>query len=59
LRRFRNALAHSNVEIDKEKNLFKFKNYDKERQCNLETTNNTAGLGEFVQEISNFFINNL
>jgi hypothetical protein len=59
LRRFRNALAHSNVEIIKEENLFKFRNFNKQGQCNLEITNNAAGLGEFVDEISHFFIKHL
>lgn len=59
LRRFRNALAHGNVEIDIEANFFTFKNYDKQNKCNLETRNNMAGLGKFVDEISDFFINHL
>ncbi|EFA73620.1 hypothetical protein CRD_00520 [Raphidiopsis brookii D9] len=56
LRKLRNSIAHSNVNIDKDTGYIRFKNFNKNRDCDFEVTNNIPGLAKFVEEISGFFI---
>lgn len=59
LRRFRNSLAHSNFEVNKVEGTFRFRNIDKHNnnECNFDVQNNPAGLGRFVDEVGNYFLN--
>ena len=59
LRRFRNALAHSHIEVSKEQKTLRFKNYDKEGKCNLDVSNDLGGLGLFADEIVKVFMDHL
>jgi hypothetical protein len=60
LRRFRNALAHSHVEVNKEEKTLRFKNYQgPDSQCNFDVSNDLGGLGAFADEIVRVFMSHL
>lgn len=59
LRRFRNSIAHANIEIDKKSHVIRFTNTDRTGNVNFNVTNNLEGLSEFLGEIGKYFINEI
>jgi hypothetical protein len=62
LRRMRNAIAHSQVRLDIENNKFCFWNQKKlkeENVINFSVEIDKKGICEFINELSEFFINNV
>lgn len=59
MRKFRNSLAHAQFEIDKKKNLFIFRNYNKDNKLDFEVSSDMIRLSQFMTKIGKFYINEI